>query len=185
MAYWVATAPPEQQIDECLITGTRPHGARHHADHRHQSVHEFQCTRPHGARPFPDCAKDCPAIVSIHAPARGATLLPSRAGRIAGFNPRARTGRDPVRPTRCLCWQSFQSTRPHGARLRLRDHTNRAREFQSTRPHGARPWRGRSSSGCCSFNPRARTGRDVDKVLDQLQGEVSIHAPARGATRLL
>ena len=78
-------------------------------------------------------------LVSIHAPARGATQfnLQSR-DRLKRFNPRAREGRDTI--------------------------TSLVQQRQ------------------CCFNPRAREGRDhSDQV--QLQGwQVSIHAPARGAT---
>ena len=57
--------------------------------------------------------------------------------------------------------------------------------FQSTRPRGARP------SGCApdafprSFNPRAREGRDLEQAMRRMPAHVSIHAPARGATRTL
>ena len=55
--------------------------------------------------------------------------------------------------------------------------------FQFTRPRGARlslPWRLRMSVG---FNSRAREGRDAFGVFLDLLCGVSIHAPARGATR--
>ena len=57
------------------------------------------------------------------------------------------------------------------------------RRFQSTRPRGARlephSCAARSRPG---FNPRARVGRDM-KIVNLIQGsQVSIHAPAWGAT---
>ena len=78
-------------------------------------------------------------LVSIHAPARGATPCNrvhiavvysfnprARTGRddkwylidesSKGFNPRARTGRDESRLKSRLFFLEFQSTRPHGAR---------------------------------------------------------------------
>ena len=54
--------------------------------------------------------------------------------------------------------------------------------FQSTRPHGARPPVGLSIKSLGSFNPRARTGRDTKVESGRRGAEVSIHAPARGAT---
>ena len=76
----------------------------------------------------------------------------------------------------------FQSTRPHGARRYCKAIAVRIAGFQSTRPHGARPFiYGDDSSQRC-FNPRARTGRDDNKVARLTTLPVSIHAPARGAT---
>jgi len=100
---------------------------------------EFQSTRPHGARraatagsttapprfnPRARTGRDrlaaqslLPRSVSIHAPARGATM----------FTPATRSP------------ELFQSTRPHGARPNICTATLLAHMFQSTRPHGARP----------------------------------------------
>ncbi len=167
-----------------MFQSTRPHGARRARTSR-AAVHSmFQSTRPHGARRLRGCR-------------------PCRPGR---FNPRARTGRDPFLPRGPAISRQFQSTRPHGAR---RFGIRKALSpilFQSTRPHGARR---RSSAACTSgegFNPRARTGRDAWISARQRPSSwfqstrphgarpvgpgrlgilrmVSIHAPARGATR--
>ena len=100
--------------------------------------------------------------VSIHAPARGATRY--RAGLHTPelrFNPRTRTGCDTLYSSRGI----------------------RKRRFQSTHPHGVRRYRFRGKRKRVSFNPRTRTGCDVtpEKLLPFPW--VSIHAPARGATR--
>ncbi len=143
----------------------------------------FQSTRPRGAR------------------------QPGRhpSSREACFNPRAREGRDEVREVAFRSWrvsihapargatatnlcpisfQTFQSTRPRGARLSCARARPDRRRFQSTRPRGARhpapqPWP--RSSG---FNPRAREGRDWARLSLWRSLTVSIHAPARGATVL-
>jgi len=79
-------------------------------------------------------------IVSIHAPARGATEISAdHAGMLRGFNPRSREGSDGV----CV----------HGSLGGF--------EFQSTLPRGERQQAGRDGQGV---------------------PQVSIHAPARGAT---
>ena len=79
------------------------------------------------------------SIVSIHAPARGATFhFPKHGNQFIGFNPRARAGRDLRRPLLFLRLQRF--------------------------------------------NPRARAGRDRFDGILCLRRRVSIHAPARGAT---
>ena len=124
--------------------------------------------------------------VSIHAPARGATHW--------------------LRPWTASQW--FQSTRPRGARLTVSIFVMTSAMFQSTRPRGARPPRGHSVSRPLRFNPRARAGRDAAFAvigdvewlfqstrprgarrdicrIDESEVEVSIHAPARGATHVL
>src|SRR5690606_15620216 len=78
----------------------------------------FQSTRPRGARRRRRVHHGTYALVSIHAPAWGATpFLLTTSKRSFSFNPRARVGRDVN--TFCHCWQVlvFQSTRPRGARL--------------------------------------------------------------------
>ena len=56
---------------------------------------QFQSTRPRGARLLPPYLIVVDRIVSIHAPARGATLpVSTRSSPTGGFNPRAREGRD-------------------------------------------------------------------------------------------
>ena len=55
--------------------------------------------------------------------------------------------------------------------------------FQSTRPHGARRGDLWHCGGRNRFNPRARTGRDYRRNFKPFRKAVSIHAPARGATK--
>ena len=57
--------------------------------------------------------------------------------------------------------------------------------FQSTRPHGARRTASTSTSGWPSFNPRARMGRDQTAFFLRIIYNVSIHAPAWGATPIV
>jgi len=57
------------------------------------------------------------------------------------------------------------------------------RPFQSTRPCGARPSVHARRAASRSFNPRARAGRDPESGIGNSRTGVSIHAPARGATR--
>ncbi len=78
-----------------------------------------------------------------------------------GFNPRAREGRDLEMENAHLSNLLFQSTRPRGARQRGIECLMTYGKFQSTRPRGARL--------CQTTQARNIT-------------EVSIHAPARGAT---
>jgi len=74
---------------------TRPRGARHLQIYYKLGNHEFQSTRPRGARLTKSTISGLGSIVSIHAPAWGATSIMSMASLSwYGFNPRARVGRD-------------------------------------------------------------------------------------------
>ena len=79
----------------------------------------------------------------------------------SGFNPRARRGRDVLSYNLIPLAVLFQSTRPQGARLKIRELTCDRVEFQSTRPQGA------------------RHQENFDTIIAYW---VSIHAPAGGAT---
>ena len=97
------------------------------------------------------------ALVSIHAPAKGATA--SRC-----FNPRPREGGDMLAWARALLRSSFNPRPREGG-------DPMAIMWRYQREHG--------------FNPRPREGGDV-RSGDQLGNPyVSIHAPAKGATSTL
>ena len=117
---------------------TRPRGARQWADMMVTIWREFLSTRPRGARPFAVHTVNIFCLVSIHAPAGGATILPTphltRLGFLStrprgarpsqpppsparvGFYPRARGGRDSASLYLLLFDWLFLSTRPRGAR---------------------------------------------------------------------
>ena len=143
----------------------------------------FQSTHPHGARPLQSfflgrCRRisiHAPAwgatnrsaqkkrltIISIHAPAWGATSAsPDLPNEQIDFNPRTRMGRD----AGCGTITCAQST------------------FQSTHPHGARPISSYSLKSFRNFNPRTRMGRDSTACIIFGATNISIHAPAWGAT---
>ena len=99
--------------------------------------------------------------VSIHAPARGATQYRCRRPCVAGsFNPRSRAGSDFFLFLFFLA--SFQ--------------------FQSTLPRGERRSSLKMSIRASCFNPRSRAGSDAALNATDNTIKVSIHAPARGAT---
>ncbi len=111
-------------------------------------------------------SKSCMKMVSIHAPARGATFQGRRLRRVQSVSIHAPARGhssdigDRKEPT---TQEEFQSTLPHGERLMG---TSRTHEFETC------------------FNPRSRTGSDLTAASAALGAYVSIHAPARGATRL-
>ena len=167
-----------------MFQSTRPRGARRRRRRRTGRLRRFNPRAREGRDPDAREASLC-HMVSIHAPARGATTYASSGARSASW---------------------FQSTRPRGARPRVvralrreaavsihapaRGATSTAEvvrlqmvEFQSTRPRGARPGR--------HLSPGARRGVSIHapaRGATVLYGagervtEVSIHAPARGAT---
>ena len=55
-------------------------------------------------------------------------------------------------------------------------------KFQSTPPHEGRLFGNGSTSGSLCFNPRPRTRGDLGRPRGAKGKDVSIHAPARGAT---
>ena len=97
--------------------------------------------------------------ISIHAPARGATRHPPDGFRNPHFNPRTRTRCDTV-IQRELAAIEFQSTHPHEVRLLATSARSTPLLFQSTHPHEVR-----LLANCSLYS-----------------SEISIHAPARGAT---
>ena len=123
----------------------------------------FQSTHPRGVRLDPVPAVPDAAVVSIHAPAWGATLdLPQLRGllRVSIHAP---------------AWGATQTAgRP------LHNHD----AFQSTHPRGVRHQKNvRHDDTSSRFNPRTRVGCDFFLAVVLVAEEVvSIHAPAWGAT---
>ena len=101
-------------------------------------------------------------MISIHAPAKGATTRTMQMRlSISYFNPRSREGSDTFPKSRYYRKISFQSTLPRRERRKL--------------------------SICIqydkNFNPRSREGSDDVTDCTKLNKTISIHAPAKGATR--
>ena len=169
-----------------LFQSTRPQGARL-LDEMDIAIEQlFQSTRPQGARRSESPSSPAPTRfnprarkgrdhvwrhdkhgrprVSIHAPARGATLLLDVRGRLAFVSIHA--------PAR-------------GATAAIYRVRNMHRGFNPRARKGRDPWvfLSKRCQGC--FNPRARKGRDLGDLPYNVSIQVSIHAPARGATILV
>ena len=146
-------------------------------------------------------------VVSIHAPARGAT------GRLAGYRPdggfnstrprgarpglicpvsrcrigfskftRAREGRDVLQKSHCIQNESFNSRRPRGARPSALRGNGLRRYVSIHAPARARLPASLPLPGISRVSiSRAREGRDKRGQNLQPDVMVSIHAPARGA----
>ena len=147
------------------------------------------------------------ASVSIHAPARGATIhqRDTTTG-VKCFNPRAREGRDSALMLILLFFVKVSihapargATRIMELRLQIASVSIHAPArgatyqgkividgqtlFQSTRPRGARQYLRERGIDCYMFqSTRPRGARHTDTLLPWLVTLVSIHAPARGAT---
>ena len=164
----------------------------------------FQFTRPQGARHDLEDASTCEPNVSIHAPARGATAFHQ--------NRRNEKECQFTRPQGARLWRAsrhgrvktFQFTRPQGARPRTSATSFFKTGFNSRARKGRDFCMWLATLFSESFNSRARKGRDLLNsakaavLLFQFtrpQGarlkiqavifppyQVSIHAPARGAT---
>ena len=119
----------------------------------------FQSTPPARGRPSVKRG-DGKELVSIHAPARGATNVSSPLERIRVSIPPPRGGDNHPRANHRHSW--FQSTPPRGGRRYYEPSKSQSNKFQSTPPRGGRPG-------------------SRDNMYDD---QVSIHAPARGATPL-
>ena len=186
---------------------TRPRGARPPCLYAQYADDSVSIHAPARGATNPSIPLTIQPFVSIHAPARGATNAASCAAQGGVFQSTRPRGARHCRLCYNLRVYRFQSTRPRGARHAFFAALS---GFQSVSIHA--PARGATSGrtvGHCqwlcfnpraragrdtadaflailalSFNPRARAGRDpdFDHVL-RVNVDVSIHAPARGATR--
>ena len=201
-----ATFPLIQIVLRKMFQSTHPHGVRLMVCSlcvmlTGVSIHAPARGATDTARAVIDAAR-----VSIHAPARGATLaidygisqiefqsthphgvrrrgLPKCAVR-SSFNPRTRTGCD-VRTTSILIRQCCFNPRTRtGCDFLVETLKNLSFCFNP-----------RTRTGCDrshyfyilvlpGFNPRTRTGCDFASLIASTPLSVSIHAPARGATKI-
>ena len=145
----------------CKFQSTRPLGAQLPPHHLSSSRHLVSIHAPAWGATIAPERQAVSALVSIHAPAWGATPAPAlKIATGACFNPRARVGRDRGRPgTPCR-------------RSRFNPRARVGRDQISSRIILTRS----------SFNPRARVGRDGPARRRLSVHRVSIHAPAWGAT---
>ena len=180
-----ATLSHLEQADSPEFQSAPPHGGRHGSSGNRSLVSRmFQSAPPHGGR-LPQVRPGrraelvsirAPArgatqrealrvrrvFVSIRAPARGATWLPPlRQSLRSCFNPRPRTGGDPSHTSLGTPGEKFQSAPPHGGRHIVSQPISLDSRVSIRAP--ARGATRRDDGGGCRYR-------------------VSIRAPARGAT---
>ena len=120
---------------------THPRGVRRRALPCWPASTRFQSTHPRGVRHASLERVPHEALVSIHAPAWGATGAWIKGhARMSCFNPRTRVGCDVKNLLKFSQKALFQSTHPRGVRLQRHHHPTK---------------------GNTGFNPRTRVGCDV------------------------
>ena len=146
---------------------------------------KFQSTLPHGERPNSLIRSSYLGLISIHAPARGATESERNQADFRDISIHA-----PARGA-TLCslaplypiWE-FQSTLPHGERRYINSSVAQSEIISIHAPaRGATRATRRNHRKVRNFNPRSRTGSDAGCKANRLLCKISIHAPARGATK--
>ena len=135
--------PLNTKSAKAMFQSTPPRGGRRHYPTVKFFGKLFQSTPPRGGRPLLRAHAANSAGVSIHAPARGATIST------------AAWPRD---------WTKFQSTPPRGGRRVDVDGCPSDYGFQSTPPRGGRrlPIPPKTPPRC--FNPRPRAGGDAQDM---------------------
>ena len=166
----------------------------------------FQFTHPRGVRPVERVEKRKRCYVSIHAPTRGATVLPCRVQLVwlvsihaptrgatylplrivsyyPSFNSRTHEGCDTTTQRHWACHPLFQFTHPRGVRQKCIGSLYLNARFQFTHPRGVRLECREYSSERHKVSIHAPTrGATLCQVHITVQESVSIHAPTRGAT---
>ncbi|EET62049.1 hypothetical protein BRYFOR_05712 [Marvinbryantia formatexigens DSM 14469] len=120
---------------------------------------QFQSTLPRGERQINGRYLDV-RMISIHAPARGATTEQGS----------------------YYCANTFQSTLPRGERRCICWRACCRRDFNPRSREGSDTARKIHMPPVMDFNPRSREGSDRLATLANATADISIHAPARGAT---
>ena len=157
-----ATQPRTRRKEICHVSIHAPARGATSCSMKRRLFISFQSTRPHGARPEPMRCKQ----------------------QYMRFNPRARTGRDLALYAVFIVYHSVSIHAPaRGATpCRAAVFGNHKLSFNPRARTGRDSTCTTKGADYASFNPRARTGRDgVRSSLAPLKN-VSIHAPARGAT---
>ena len=147
---------------------------------------QFQSTLPRGERRACRSSSRQRTLVSIHAPARGATASSSsHQAASSSFQSTLPRGERPDAHVRLVvAVQRFNPRSREGSDTTPPVHPATTRRFNPRSREGSDCHSLRASDQVTCFNPRSREGSDcrfgfyLGKAL-----RVSIHAPARGATR--
>ena len=98
------------------------------------------------------------------------------------FNPRSREGSDDVLSSNDFIFHDFNPRSREGSDYYSENPASDGTTFQSTLPRGERLLFRKSITSRHNFNPRSREGSDNVCSFLYILHNISIHAPARGAT---
>ena len=138
-------------------------GSDHSTDDEVNCNALFRSTLPRGERLGWSYGLVILTPVSIHAPARGATLWQAyTVGGAHGFDPRSRAGSDGLRHDGTRFCHRFDPRSRAGSDCKAPALLTNCRQFRSTLPRGER----RRDLGCAAspdkcFDPRSRAGSDA------------------------
>ena len=122
-------------------------------------------------------------FISIHAPAKGATCRQMLSQLLHHyFNPRTREGCDMLLQSELTSKKLFQSTHPRRVRQGQAGPNYRAGNFNPRTREGCDATETSRAERPANFNPRTREGCDLLVYNTFCGQEISIHAPAKGAT---
>ena len=144
----------------------------------------FQSTLPRRERPELRARSIGAFIISIHAPAKGATVVYGLLiSGVLHFNPRSREGSDCCAFACCAISSDFNPRSREGSDACALEIGCVGMTFQSTLPRRERRgYAGQFIALDNHFNPRSREGSDQGTQGPQGPQGISIHAPAKGAT---
>ena len=144
---------------------------------------QFQFTLPHGERQARWLSEVANALFQFTLPHGERQSARAVAMRRSAFQFTLPHGERPVSGFVWCATAEFQFTLPHGERHGRTSSYYNLRTFQFTLPHGERRARRRPGLAGCRFNSRSRMGSDHRRRPLLQRDQVSIHAPAWGATR--
>ena len=181
---WGATPRVSRRSARRAFQFTLPHGERHHRRHRRLRLRRFNSRSRMGSDTAATLRQRANLLVSIHAPAWGATRGGPQEHLALGVSIHA------------PAWGATDDVVFTGGNKRVSIHApawgaTKASaicwvlvSFQFTLPHGERRICATVGARILCFNSRSRMGSDAHLPQDGAQWKVSIHAPAWGATRL-
>ncbi len=143
----------------------------------------FRSAPPHGGRLRTAAARVNDLAVSIRAPARGATISSFSPPMHMTVSIRAPARGATMAPRVSGSWPEFRSAPPHGGRPLHCPEDKALWPFRSAPPHGGRQMAGKGKPLTKEVSIRAPArGATLNRSHGIGQGIVSIRAPARGAT---